>query len=617
MSTLSLPGSRTGSLADGFAEQVARWATERGAPPETVTIVTGAARTLSIATAQGHVCIDLEALATCFPAFGSAAAIREALLQSGVVGTPAQPQAAPLILDDDGRVYLHRYFDYERQLAACIVRMARPIDEPVTDASSALLEALFPARPGDDPSPDWQRVAAWLALRRQLLVISGGPGTGKTTTVVRILALLLAEKPEMQIRLAAPTGKAGARMLEAIAQRSATLPEHVRDRLPSEAFTLHRLLQRVHRTAGRADPLPLDLLIVDEASMLDLALAAQVFAALPPQARVILLGDKDQLAAVESGAVFAELSADPALTAGTRAMLAEVCGAPAERLGAAAESRDNRLADSVVWLRDNFRFRSESGIGRLAADVLRGDSPAALRLLEVPDTSVQWLPDSAWELSEASFEVITAGLAPYLASVQRNPSGVEEAMEAFGRFRLLCALRDGPRGAVALNDRLSEHARAILRDVFEARGIGSLSPWFPGRPVMVTRNDYASGLMNGDIGIALFDGNAELRVFFPSGGGNYRNLPPGRVPQHETAFAMTIHKSQGSEFDHVFILLPDRPGRILSRELLYTAITRARTQVALCGGPGVVHAAIEAPTQRESGLLARLREAAADAMVLP
>jgi len=377
--------------------------------------------------------------------------------------------------------------------------------------------------------------------------------------------------------------------------------------------------------------------VVDEASMLDLALATRLLEAVPDSARIILLGDKDQLAAVESGAVFAELSADPSLSPACRAQLGALCGVAPERIQPAAPVRASALRDSVVWFDRNFRFAADSGIGRLAADTVAGRAGAALAWLrEGGDASVRWLDDSGAAPLPATLAAITAGFAPYLAALQQasvsasasasaSADAVGRITDAFGHFRVLCAVHDGPRGVAAINQAVSRQFQQALQPRSPGAAAAPRSPWFAGRPVMVLRNDPGLRLFNGDIGITLPAGygsangpvdasinpanGAALMVYFPAAGGGFRAVAPVRLPAHQTAFAMTVHKSQGSEFNQVMVLLPARPSRVLTRELLYTAVTRARDQVLLAAGPAVLAGSIGAGTRRHSGLLARLAEA--------
>jgi exodeoxyribonuclease V alpha subunit len=606
--------SPAAQLAEGFAQHVEQWARDHQCDGDIVRVVRQAAFELSLATGEGHVCLSLADLGAASTPTPDIASLRQALLTSGMVGTPESPGALPMILDADDRLYLHRYFDYERRLARRLMRAVGTPPAAVDAATRARLNELFQAnaaRLGD--GVDWQKVAAALALLRRLTIISGGPGTGKTTTVVNLLACLIEQNPDCRIALAAPTGKAAARMTEAIRQRAAHLPPALRERLPAESFTVHRLLGVTPGAGGfvhhAGNPLAIDALVVDEASMLDLALATKLFEAVPDTARIILLGDKDQLAAVESGAVFSELGADPTLRDDCRRDLAGLCGLDAARLLAPAPTRPTALHDAVVWFTQNFRFAADSGIGRFAADINGARATDALNWLRAgADDSVCWLDDAAAAPAAPTLQRLLGGFASYLETVRRDPADCAAITRAFGTFRVLCAVRDGPRGVNALNERVTRHAREVLASLPAVHGLDAASPWYPGRPVMVLRNDYVLKLFNGDIGIALPGADGALMVYFPDAVGGFRALPPLRLPLHQTAFAMTVHKSQGSEFDEVLVMLPDRHSRVVTRELLYTAVTRARERVAVCTSAEVLAATIQSPTRRHSGLLARLAE---------
>jgi exodeoxyribonuclease V alpha subunit len=619
-------------LAEGFGIHVERWARQLGATADVAGAARVAASQLSLAIAEGHVCLALEALpplpitlpdlppADAKKSPGPApqrpagqATWRRALLASGVVGTPRSPAALPLILDDDDRLYLHRYFDYERRLAARLVRASRTPLEGAAHRPGIRqrLALLYAAGRSDEPA-DWQRLATALALRNRLTVISGGPGTGKTSTVVHLLACLITLDPACRIAMAAPTGKAAARLSEAVRQRAAHLPPEIRERLPDESFTVHRLLG-VRPTGGgfvhhAGHPLAVDALVVDEASMLDLALATQLLEAVPDSARIVLLGDRDQLAAVESGAVFAELSADPSLTGACVADLAALTGTPAGQIRPPKATTTSALRDAVVWLTRNYRFASDSGIGRLARLVNAGDADAAVEWLRAgDDPDLRWLDDDADTPGPAAMGAIFDGYGPFLDAVAKDARDLRTISDAFARFRLLCAVRAGGRGVGALNEAIERHARSKL----QALDIDPASPWYPGRPVLVQRNDPLLKLYNGDIGITLPDEAGQPMVHFAGPDGGFRAIAPVRLPRHETAFAMTVHKSQGSEFAEVLVMLPEHRSRVLSRELLYTAVTRARERVTLCADASALAAAIRRATTRHSGLLARLGDAAA------
>jgi exodeoxyribonuclease V alpha subunit len=599
-------------LAEGFADHVTAWTLETvgtnnvTAYKQIRDVVHRAAFLTSLATSGGHVCALLKDLAGAMEIEDDG--LRQALMQSGVVGTPQEPGAMPLILDAAGRLYLHRYFDYEQRLARRFLGMGRP-PLPVENKVRERLQELFAGSAARTSGPpDWQMIAAALALRNQVTVISGGPGTGKTSTVVNILACLLEHAPQCKIALAAPTGKAASRMLEAIRSRAEDLPGAIQDVLPTESYTIHRLLG-VTPTPGvfrhhAANPLAIDVLILDEASMLDLALAVKLFEAVPPASRIILLGDKDQLAAVESGAVFSELCADATLTDDCIAELAAITGTAAERI-VPPKTEFPGFRDSVVWFSENYRFRKESCIGKLAAGIGAGEPEAVIEWLRgKPGEEASWTEDRNEDISEATLAAILDGYASYIGEVSAavpatNPGKI---FEAFGQFRVLCAVRNTYRGVESLNRLIADRLRPLLGKAPQG------ATWYTGRPIMVTRNDYSLRLFNGDIGIALPDTTGELMVWFPDQEQTFRAIAPGRLSAHETAFAMTVHKSQGSEFDKVLLVLPDRPNRIVTRELLYTGITRVRKQVSIVGPEQVLEHAIIHRTKRQSGLLDRIKE---------
>jgi exodeoxyribonuclease V alpha subunit len=599
-------------LALGFAQRMVEWATACGASESSLPLLRDAATRLSLATATGHACLDLAVLEA---AGASTAALRDALFASNVVARAdvAATAPAPLVLDADNRLYLQRYFDYERRIARRLVRApGRTLDRAAQARMREQLGRLFAANAQLRPDePDWQKLAAALAVLDSVTVISGGPGTGKTTTVVNLLACLLALDPETRIAIAAPTGKAAARMQDAVRERASRLPPEMQQRLPQESFTIHRLLGVLPDGTFRHDeknPLALDVLVVDEASMLDLALAAKLFDAVPESARIVLLGDKDQLAAVESGAVFSELSADPASSPARIAELAALCDIEPKRIVPPRSDVLTPLHDRVVWFTRNFRFAADSVIGQLASHVNAGDADAVIAGMQAgSDPALTWCDDNGAALAPESMARLRAGHAEYFAALEADASPRSALFGAFERFRILCAEREGMRGVREMNELIGDDCRRAV----EARWPSPpRSPWYCGRPVLVLRNDYVLKLYNGDIGIALPDSEGNLKVYFRQTDGSLRDFAPMRLPEHETAFATTVHKAQGSEFDAVALVLPARASRVLTRELVYTAVTRARRHVTLVCGAEVLATAVRTRTVRHSGLIARLDEEA-------
>jgi exodeoxyribonuclease V alpha subunit len=591
--------------------------------------------------------------------------------QLDLVGPGAE--ATPLVLAGP-RLYLRRYWDYEQAVGAGIqARTARSASLqaalPIA-AMRRILDGLFPTTA---IGPDWQKLACGLAARGAFSIITGGPGTGKTTTVVRLLALLQAlalagsspgrpPRP-LRIRLAAPTGKAAARLNESIAGAVASAidslslagladAEGMRAAIPATVTTLHRLLgsrpdtRRLRHHAG--NPLALDVLVIDEASMVDLEMMAAVLDALPPAARLILLGDKDQLASVEAGAVLGELCRRAREGHYTPDTLDWLAAATGEHMAPAlADPGGTPLDQAIVMLRHSHRFAADSGIGQLAEAVNAGDTSAVLDLWthghgDLALVALAGGEDAAFRSLVIDGRVATqaepsGGLPPagdskipttdepalvplgyrhYLATLRQgqpppdaDPSAFDAwaraVLRAHGQFQVLCALRRGPWGVEGLNQRIAR----LLQD---AGLIPASTGWYLGRPVLITRNDYGLGLMNGDMGITLARpvgaGQDEiLRVAFPAGDGQdgIKWTHPSRLQAVETVYALTVHKSQGSEFSHAALVLPATPSPILTRELLYTGITRARAHLTLVspGGDQVLTQAVQRRVLRASGLM--------------
>ncbi|WP_310460666.1 exodeoxyribonuclease V subunit alpha [Sphaerotilus sp.] len=560
-------------------------------------------------------------------------------------GAGAASGQAPLVLEhtpDGARLYLRRHWRDEQAVARAVLSRAvgpHP-GEVVPDAGvvRGWLDRLF-GLARDPAAPDWQRAACAMALRGRLALVTGGPGTGKTYTVARLLALLFALHPApetLRIALAAPTGKAAARLKQSIDQALGQLGAALPDALDwallakrlKEALTLHRLLgARPDTRALRHDarhPLDVDLLVVDEASMVHLEMMAALLAALPERARLVLLGDKDQLASVEAGAVLGDLCGQAECGQYDADSVAWITACTGGTVPPDLRHRTGTplpaLAQQTVMLRESRRF--QGAIGDLAKAVNAGDVRGADAVFRRKDAAVQRLALTEAQALPAVLALALQGRAGapigydlYLAALQqRPPPGDAEAhqawvvrvVQAFERVRLLCALREGEWGVTGLNARIEAHLRG--------RGaIARHGEWYAGRPVMITRNDAALGVYNGDVGVALpgVEGGASLRVWLLEGAGQPpRSVMASRLAATETAFAMTVHKSQGSEFDDVLVLLPAQRSPVVTRELLYTAVTRARRRVAVAAGEELVAAAVTAPTQRRSGLIARLRDAA-------
>lgn len=611
-------------IDEHFARSVSRLA--GGAPFE---VLLGAA-VASARTREGHVCAEIARLAGApvrtaegkaalglrFPKLEAWASALEASPIVNVVtdvDAGADHPARPLVFERGAaRLYLRRYHLHERRLAELLRARAGAPCEPV-DAERLRegIARLFPLRERDleDPGAWAPRRAAALALLRRFTVIAGGPGTGKTSTVVKLLALLLEQAEARGAKaprtvLVAPTGKAAARLSEAIRAAKATLPcsDAIQAAIPDEASTIHRRLRPAPGLSGGAarfqhdaeSPLAADVVIVDEASMVDLALMVHLVEAVPPEARLILLGDRDQLASVDAGAVLGDLCDAGARVGPSRelsARLAALTGEAASAPPGGARERPG-IGDSIVHLTTSYRYRARSGIGALARAIHDGDGPSARAILTSGDHDDIALRPLLTAESAALRATIVGGFRPYLELV--TPA---RRFEAFSRFRILCAHRRGPYGIAFTNE-------LVERVLAEAGLLRPMGLRYPGRPVLVTVNDYDARLFNGDVGMLLEDDASRglIRAFFPAADGSIRKLSAARLPAHETAFAMTVHKSQGSEFDEVVVLLPEALSPILTRELLYTAVTRARQRVTIFGSAAMVVEAVARRVERASGL---------------
>ena len=551
---------------------------------------------------RGHACLDLATLHTnAFELLGwtdeQTAALPSTLHEAAATLPWTQGEASPLVLAKDTqgtRLYLRRAWAAEQTIRANIAQRLALHCEVPADLQQRL-DALF--TPTNSAEPDRQRLACEVAAQNRITLITGGPGTGKTTTVVKLLSLLVGTASrDLQIHLAAPTGKAAARLTESISNARTHMPADVQARIPTQAQTLHRLLQ-THSKATQVHQLATDVVVVDEASMIDLEMMARLLQAVPPAARLILLGDKDQLASVEAGAVMSQLCT------GTL------------------------LKHQTVTLMHSHRFDAQSGIGQWARTVNSDvpDNTPALKTLW--HTAPDWLatlplqqsmqldeggdaaePDvTRLQLNSASDPKLAVGLRygwrHWLALLDTHRSGKASTgapcsdaqalalLNAFAEFCVLCAVREGPLGVVQLN-----------AQVAQALNLGQ-STWYAGRPVMVTRNDYALELMNGDIGLCLPGADGVLRVAFPAVAGGVRWVMPSRLDSVETVFAMTVHKSQGSEFAHVLLVIPAQASPVLTRELVYTGLTRARQRLTLWAPQlGVLWHACARRVMRSGGL---------------
>lgn len=590
-------------LISPIDQRFALWCFDQSGGDEVITL---SAALVSAARVEGHACVHLDDAAGApfpnpqphpteldldLPVFPKLDDWRKALQASSIVSDGSRP--APLVLRGD-RLYLYRYYIAEHNVAAFINKRLTAEPAPLDHDQIQVFRRLF--KQHDINEPDWQAVAAVAATRGTFGIISGGPGTGKTTTVVRILTLLLQREPELRIMLAAPTGKAASRLSDSIngGIQELNVDDVLKQRIPREVKTLHRLLS--YRPRGdrffynRRRPLPVDLVVVDEASMVDILLMENLIAALPDHARLLLIGDHNQLASVDTGFVLGDLTraAQPDRRHGHAfgAHVYQITGTP---IPVAEAAQTPPLRDAVVILQKSYRFNDQSGIGRLAGAVKVGDAPSVAALLQrgsYSDVVHMDPPDSV----EAALSPIMSALIETLRA-----DTPKQALEQFAKAQILCALRGGVWGVDNLNTAVE---RALHRLGLLPAGDG----WYHGRPILITRNDPATGLYNGDVGLVFRTANGP-KVFFEDGKDNPpRPLSPARLPAHETAWAMTVHKNQGSEFDTVLLFLAEPNHPLATRALLYTGITRAKKHLTLVAEQPAILGAVNAIERRGGGL---------------
>lgn len=525
---------------------------------------------------------------------------RQSLLESACVGGAGDE--APLILEDN-RLYLNRYWRYESSLAELINARLQPISDIDPNKLSQQLSLLFPHR-HQQQTLNQQALAAALAASRRFVVISGGPGTGKTTTVIKILALLLSQQPNLRIKLAAPTGKAAARMIESIQTRKndSAIDPTIRDLIPQQASTIHRLLgyanNRFLHSAN--NPLALDCLVIDEASMLDLTLIYRLLDALPAEARVIMLGDRDQLASVAAGNVLGDITGHGrtiGYSDSLRQALGLILDCPQESIPLAESPLP--ISDSVALLTQSYRFSRDSDIGRLANLINAGNGAEAVELLKQSNADLSLHPPGADSIQPSTLDWIVESYRKVIKS-----QSVSQALDAFDRTRVLCAIHSGPFGVDEINRIISSR---IGSDPFQPNRQFAPADDYHGKPILITANDYELNLFNGDTGLLWRDDEAVLHAYFRDDDTNLRELSIHSLPEHVTAWAMTVHKSQGSEFESVLLVLPDDvESNAISRELLYTGVTRARQNLIVHSSAEVLIAACAKLTQRSSGLAKKL-----------
>lgn len=521
-----------------------------------------------------------------------------ALRNSAVTGVPGDQK--PFIIDGQNRFYLHKSWSYEVLVSKKIKELSGKTDEePLDPEVLEFVNRLFPADESEHES-DYQKIAALASLYKKLIVLSGGPGTGKTTTIAKILALQFRRNGKtFRLALAAPTGKASARMSEALnnAKKFLGLPDDLSDMIPNEAVTLHRLLQPYSRNGLLPEmkvTLPYDLIVIDEASMMDLTLAQKLLRNLGDNTSVIFVGDKNQLASVEAGAVLGDICIKE--TNGFSDQFSQIIRRDFPDVNIAKSfPSDNKINDSIIYLEKNYRFGNESGIGNLAEFVKAGEGNSAWKILagnQYADVNLGYSLSS-----EKDYESIFEELYEKYQQA-KDISSASDLMEHWLSSVWLTPFRYKNPGVTQLNREFERYLSSLKKTPIK-------NPLFDCKPILITKNDYQLNLFNGDLGVIKTE--KELtKAFFKKTDGNLKMVSPSQVVHYEAAWFWTVHKSQGSEFDTVHLMLPKGISPILSKELIYTAITRARNRFVYHGDKKTFIDAVSKNIHRFSGLTDKL-----------
>lgn len=539
---------------------------------------------------------------------------KKRLATLSIVQTQTQESGShkPIILDGE-YLYFERYYSYQQSVFEQLQKRAtqsRSLDKQTLKHS---LESLFPTQ--DTNLCDWQKVAAAMACMKPLSIITGGPGTGKTTTVAKLLACLLQQQPKLNIALAAPTGKAAARMMESLRQARQNLPLLADMALPEKSYTLHRLLGYGFKgfKHHQSNPIEADLVIVDEASMIDLPMMSHLLSALKEDVGLILLGDEHQLSSVEVGSVLADISASNQELNQQKIHTTLAADLNMPELLEQTKTALNKpaltgvLASHITKLKTSYRFDANSAIGRLAQAINTGQTQQALDILQQKSDEITWAkePWAAVKHTAESTAWFYQGLSRYMELMLQVQKGkaVEagQILDALGDFQILVATRSGTEGLVQMN----QWAQSLL----QAHGVIDASQsYYVGQPIMISKNNADLSLFNGDVGVILPAVNEpnKLVACFRQTDGRIREIMPSRLPEHDTAFAITVHKSQGSEFKQVMLVLPDNWLPLLNRQLIYTALTRAKKQFSIVAPKECLTQSIRQQSLRASGLKEKL-----------
>ena len=562
---------------------------------------------------EGHICLhEQEVQAQLSDTPYEEAELKTPLSAMGKFVATLPNQILPFVLYNE-RLYLQRYFNYESQI---LERIKRFVSAEKAEAQSRLnaLKSQAPllnsfqadytldALP-EEEKVDWQMVAAVQSVLHNFSIVTGGPGTGKTTTVAKILAVLLGMNPNCKIALCAPTGKAAMRMAESLKNTNLPLDESIKSVLKNlSPNTIHRLLRYVPESINfkhnKSNPLPYDVVVVDEASMLDVALFAKLLEAVGDNTRLILLGDKNQLASVEAGSLFGDLcrAQDNNFLFSAESVQdinAFIPDTSRQLQASHIGTSEHPLFAHVVELQKSHRFSSSSGIGKLSRAIIHNEETALNEFIASPYAGIQHIDNK----DQNGFETFIEGYIDYI-----KETDIAKALDKFNQLRVLCAVREGAHGLYSLN-------KAIETYLSKKNLISPNSDYYENRPIIITKNYPDLKLFNGDIGIVRKDDAGNLRAWFEDSDKNIRSVMPAYIAHAETVFAMTIHKSQGSEYPKVLVVLPEASGgQLLTRELLYTAVTRAKESLVLQCSTAVMLSTCAQGVSRTSGIVERLKE---------
>ena len=565
---------------------------------------------------EGHICLDLTDLEQeikNLPLSYKFDNLDQSTLKNDRLVALAQDEKQPFIYHND-RLYLQRYFNYETIILKKVfdlVKNGSVLTKKRTDEvlqQRGYIQKLFEVKNAGTQT-DWQLVATISGVLNNFTIITGGPGTGKTTTVAKLLAILFAINPDLKVALAAPTGKAAARMAESLKASARTESSPIGDAIASkfqslEPSTLHRLLINIKDTPyfkhNNQNPLNVDVLIVDESSMIDVALFAKLLDAVGSSTRVILLGDKNQLASVEAGSLFGDLcDAQKELNCFTEeraTLINSFIDEPTHKISSLnyGNSSTHPLFQHVIELQFSHRFKSDEGIGKFSKAIILNRQSLIKEFLS-PKADAQVIIDTQY--AKSVFEEFIKGYEAYI-----HESDTKKALKSFNELRILCAIRESENGLYAINRRVEKY-------LSDKNLIDTRTEFYNNRPIMVTRNNYALDLLNCEVGIIRPDKTGTLKAWFEDKDGEIKSVSPGLISKVETVFVMTIHKSQGSEFNNVFVILPQQEDiAIITRELLYTAVTRAKKQVIVQSSETVLLKSAEAQVKRASGIADRFLE---------